>query len=139
MNIDMLLSRVATNDSGTFGVLSWEGQPFAVSLEDKWRHNKKFMSCIPAGTYTCRRIHSPKFGDTFQVMNVQGRSHILFHKGNTTDDTEGCILIGEEFGVLTGEPAVLSSKKGFSGFQRLTAEIESFNLAIRDYLVTIDE
>ena len=135
MKIDLLLSRVATNDHGTFGVLSWDGQPFAVSLEDKWRHNKKFMSCIPSGTYTCKRVNSPKFGDTFQVMHVQNRTNILFHKGNTTRNTEGCILIGEEFGILTGEPAILASNKGFSGFKRLTAEVDSFTFAIRDYFL----
>lgn len=131
--IDLLLSRIATNDNGTFGVLLWNYQPFALSLEDPWRNNKRGMSCIPAGTYSCKRVNSPKFGDTFEVTDVQSRTHILFHKGNTHEDTEGCILIGEEFGVLTGEPALLASRKGFAEFQSLTSNMESFILGIREY------
>ena len=133
--IDLLLSRIATNDSGTFGVLLWNNQPFALSLEDPWRNNKQNISSIPAGTYLCKRVNSPKFGDTFEITGVQNRTHILFHKGNTHEDTEGCILIGEEFGILTGEPALLSSSKGFSEFQRLTSNIELFILGIREYWV----
>ena len=133
--IDLLLYRVASNGKGTFGVLLWRHQPFALSLEDQWKNNKRRMSCIPAGTYSCKRVNSPKFGDTFEVTGVQGRTHILFHKGNTHKDTEGCILIGEEFGSLNGEPAVLASRKGFVEFQKLTSNLDSFILGIRDYWV----
>lgn len=131
--VDILLSRIANTREGMFGVLSWYGRPFAVSLEDEWKYNQPNVSCIPAGTYKCNRVKSPKFGDTFEVMYVQGRSHILFHKGNTEDDTEGCILVGEQFGTLFDKTAILSSSAGFKEFKQLTADVDGFSLAIRDY------
>jgi len=70
----------------------------SVTLELPWRANMRNLSCIPAGDYTVSKVNSPKFGPgTFQVNNVKGRSHILFHAGNFTRDIEGCILLGERF------------------------------------------
>ncbi len=117
----------------TFGVLFHEGQiPFALTLERPWRNNEHGISCIPAGNYICKRVNSPKFGNTFQVMNVPGRDEILIHKGNIQEDSHGCILIGEQFGSLQEEPAVLAAKEGFAEFLRLTSAIDEFNLEIKD-------
>jgi len=118
----------------TFGVLFHEGQiPFALTLERPWRNNEHGISCItPAPLYVCKRIVSPKFGNTFQVMNVPGRDEILIHKGNIQEDSHGCILIGEQFGSLQDEPAVLAAKEGFAELMRLTSAIDEFNLEIKD-------
>lgn len=134
MKIDLHLARVKSNTNGTFGVLSWHGQPFAVSLEDPWKYNKSYVSCIPSGTYTCKRVDSPSFGDTFEVTDVRGgRTHILFHKGNTQKDTQGCILVAESFGELEGVPGVLSSGDGYKEFMNLTEGMDTFSLSIRDF------
>lgn len=50
---------------------------------------------IPAGVYSAYGQTSPKFGTTKLYLNVPGRSGILFHGGNTTEDTRGCILTGK--------------------------------------------
>lgn len=114
-----------TMDHGVFGVLLDGDIPFAVTLEPPWNENKENESCIPTGLYKCKRIISLKFGETFEITDVQGRTYILFHKGNLDDDTLGCILVGEEFGFLNGEPGILRSGKGFSEFmQRLHGEDE---------------
>jgi len=63
-------------------------------------------------------------------MGVEGRSHILFHKGNTEEDTQGCILIAEQFGYLNGKVAVLSSKAGFNEFMFKMTGIDAFLLII---------
>lgn len=91
------LKRISGTPQAVFGALIEDGIPFVVTLEEPWLNNQRGASCIPVGAYVCRRVISPKFGDTFEVTNVPGRSHILFHKGNTTDDTEGCILVGALF------------------------------------------
>lgn len=51
---------------------------------------------IPVGNYTGKMHDSPKFGRLMlQVDNVPGRSYILFHGGNTKEDSKGCILIAK--------------------------------------------
>jgi hypothetical protein len=101
---------------GTFGVLLEENIPFALTVERPWLSNQKGISCIPGGSYSCRRVDSPKFGNTFEVVGVSDRSEILFHKGNVDEDSHGCIIIGEQFESLNGKIAVLASAKGFSEF-----------------------
>lgn len=64
------------------------------TLELPWRENQRRISCIPAGTYNVIKHKSKKFGDSFWVLNVPGRSEILWHYGNYKNDTLGCILPG---------------------------------------------
>jgi hypothetical protein len=134
------LIRVAYIPDGTFGVLFDGETPFCLTLEREWKDNKRGESCIPMGTYSCKRVVSPKFGDTFEVCDVPGRSHILFHKGNLEDDSHGCILIGEEYGRFRiardiSKVAVLSSGRGFKEFRERTNSVDDFELKIRDVLL----
>ena len=132
----LTIKRIAENEDGTFGVFINENQPFTVTLENKWLNNKPFVSCIPAGEYVCKRVNSPNFGNTFEVTNVPNRTHILFHWGNRSEDTEGCILIAEMFGVLYSEGAILMSRsgddKGFNEFLDITKDLDEFKLKILD-------
>ena len=41
---------------------------------------------------------------------------ILIHTGNTVDDTEGCLIIGDKIGVLNQKDAVLHSKATYLRF-----------------------
>ena len=132
--VTLELKRISRNSQHpTFGVLMHGGQPFAVTLERPWKHNERGRSCIPDGTYLCNRVDSPKFGDTFGVSDVPGRSHILFHKGNVNDDTHGCIIVGEQFDYLNGDQAVLASAKGYKEFMALLNDMGAFNLIISDH------
>ena len=129
--MNLTLKRIAYTNYGTFGVLkNNEGIPFAITLERKWLNNIKGTSCIPDGSYTCKRIESPKFGDTFEVTNVPNRSEILFHKGNLDDDSHGCILIGSEYGIVKSEPAIVASGAGFEEFMTLTKYVDTFELVV---------
>jgi hypothetical protein len=127
----MLLQRIGASTRATFGVLILDGIPFALTLERPWLNNQTGISCIPPGVYVCKRVQSPKFGNTFEVTNVPGRTHILFHKGNITDDTHGCIIVGEEFAVQNGQPSVASSVRGFSEFLDKYKSVNEFVLTVR--------
>jgi len=142
---DMILRRILDNVHGTFGVLIFRQTPIALTVEDRWRDNKPYVSCIPAGDYKalrCRKSpdynfqESPTFGDTFQVMDVKDRSHILFHGGNAHTNTEGCIVVGSYFGVLEGMTAVLGSKthkgRGYYRFLEEVADRDEFDFRIID-------
>jgi len=105
--------------------------PFALTLELPWNSNTAFTSSIPFGTYYCDRVKSAKFGITFEVKDVFQRTSILFHSGNLAHDTNGCILVGEEFGILQDEPAVMRSKAGFNNFLKVLKGVETFRLDLR--------
>lgn len=124
------LTRVTEHQGATLGVLIFDGMPRMVTLEEAWRDNQRQVSCIPTGNYTISRHRSPKFGETFIVNNVPGRSHILFHAGNTDEDTLGCILVGCEYGELKKKPAVLRSRAAFLLFMNLLSGLDKVNLQI---------
>ena len=83
----------------------------ALELPD--RNNKKAISRINAGKYTCKLRFSTKYKWHFIVENVEGRSFILIHFGNYYRSTKGCILVGNAFTDLDGDGYrdVTSSKK----------------------------
>ena len=92
----LTLTRFAKTRDGILGRLGpW------VTLEEEDRGNQRNISAIPPGAYVCRRSRYHAGGyDTYEVTDVPGRSRILFHIGNTEEDTAGCILLGERLGVL---------------------------------------
>ena len=128
----LTLLRIAQSEKGTFGVLRDGAIPFAVTCEEPWRDNSPNISCIPLGRYVCKRIVSPHFGGTFEITNVPGRTHVLFHKGNTTDDTQGCILVAEEFAGTNATPMIASSKRGYDELMAKLVGYDAFDLEICD-------
>lgn len=133
MNLTLTLPRIAHRDDGTFGVLLAEGRPFAVTLERPWRDNKRGESCIPPGKYTCVRVNSPKFGHTWMVRDVPGRSEILFHAGNTFADSHGCILVAEKFALWQdGTTSIADSRIGMAELMNLTRDVVSIDLDVLD-------
>lgn len=119
-------------EQGVFGVIFDEIVPFALTLERNWLNNKSGVSCIPTGDFSCKRIISPKFGETFEVCEVLGRSHILFHKGNINEDSHGCVLIAEKYEYENGKVFVGESKQGFLEFMARLAGQDKFTLVIKN-------
>lgn len=124
--------RLEESDQGTFGVLKIDKEVFCLTLEQDDEENKANESSIPAQQYICKRVDSPKYGDTFEVCKVPGRSHILFHSGNFISDTKGCILLGQEFGKLGEKRGVLNSGKAFCRFMEEMKAEEIFHLTIKE-------
>ena len=108
--------RLESTQAGTFGALRIDKQLFCSTLEPMELDNQKNLSCIPAQPYLVRPVESPRFGGVFEVQNVPGRSHILFHAGNFVASTEGCILLGEHVGKLKNKRAVVNSGTTFKKF-----------------------
>ena len=117
---------------GTFGILKINKSVFCVTLEPSDRENVKNTSSIPAQQYICCKHLSPKYGKTFKVMEVPGRSNVLFHSGNLAKHTRGCILLAQYFGKLKGNRAVLNSGNTFDQFMGIMKDISFFNLTIRE-------
>jgi hypothetical protein len=128
------LKRVSVIDAGAFGVLIIDGVPIAVTLEHTYtaEENPEGVVKIPKGKHLCVKTDYHKGGyKTFDVL-IPGHSRILFHKGNIEKDVDGCIAVGEEFGRLNGEPAILQSGngKGFDEFMSIVGHLESFYLTV---------
>jgi len=124
------LIRLECRAEATLGALVVNEFAVAATLELPWRDNMRFISCIPTGAYVCRKMVSAKFGSTFQVMGVPGRSGILFHPGNTAGATKGCILLGQYWDKLKGERAVRNSGATHRKFMDLVYPEEEFGLMV---------
>lgn len=132
------LIRTDTSDEGTNGIILLNGSPLCVTIEPPDRDNQPNISCIPEGEYKCVWHRSPKYGMTYHVTNVEGRSRVLIHPGNYAGDKEkgfkthshGCILLGTRRGVLGDQKAVLASKVAVRKFTRSTQR-KDFTLRIR--------
>lgn len=103
------------------------------SLENPWLDNLPNVSCIPAGNYRCRRTTSSKYGETFEVVGVEGRTHILFHWGNYPSNTKGCVLLGKSRAVEV--PAVWRSREAHAEFMRHLEGVDEFPLSIYEEAV----
>lgn len=130
--------RYPTTDQGTGGMLFCPETGFMCkTIELPWRDNHSSISCIPPGEYNVARFDSKKFGRTFVVQGVPGRSAILFHSGIWAGDTAkgfkthsaGCILLGATHGQFGGQFAILNSRITVTKFKE-NMEYKPFKLII---------
>lgn len=119
---------------GTIGVLRIGRSVFCATLEPPELLNKRNVSCIPAKPYLIKPFYSPSFQfNTYKVMNVPDRSGILFHPGNTRDDTEGCIILGQYPNKLKGPSrALINSGKTFKAFMAIMDNSPEVKLIIKE-------
>ena len=93
----LLLKRIALKDKYTIGKLYINGEYFCDTLEDAVRDKKiKHETAIPTGEYEIIMYNSPRFKRLLPLLkDVPNFAGILIHRGNTIEDTSGCILVGE--------------------------------------------
>jgi hypothetical protein len=133
--LNLILQRLnLTGPYGAFGVFQRVTDagllPLCFTLEPSWNDNAEGKSCIPAGVYICKRVNSPKFGDTFEITNVKDRSHILIHPLNEVEETQGCIGVG--LSVSGNHPSLYQSKVAFDFVMGLLEDFSEFNLEIKN-------
>ena len=137
--ITATLRRTKMGDSGTFGVLEVLGHTFLTG-ELPWRDNAQEISSIPAGAYVCQWTPSNRFKrETYQVMDVPGRTGVRFHPANLMGDSSlgykaelnGCVALGSAMGVVDGQEAITGSRAAIKQFEELLAG-QSFRLEISD-------
>lgn len=104
----LTLKRIALRPTYTIGKLYIDDVYFCDTIEDTVRElnkNGKFdngekkihsKTAIPYGTYEIKWTYSPRFKKyTPQLMNVPSFEGIRIHAGNTSADTEGCLILGK--------------------------------------------
>lgn len=116
----LTLERKYLTDNYTIGKLFIDSVYFCDTLEDTNRDNNKNgkfdngeakiygETCIPFGTYYIEITYSNHFKKELPLLlDVPSFECVRIHPGNTTEDTEGCILVGEN--KIKGQ--VINSKK----------------------------
>lgn len=106
--MQLTLLRYSTSPEATLGFLYQDTQFFCYTLEDTYRAVKvQGETRIPGGIYpvTLRKegrlhdLYRKKWGwhqdGMLWVRNVPNFEYVYFHPGNTHENTDGCILVGD--------------------------------------------
>ena len=138
--MDITLIRTP-QETHTPGSLFVNGEPECFTLEDPIRalgpngEGKVYGdTAIPAGAYRVTINMSARFKKPMmRLLDVPCFAGVLIHGGNTTADTKGCILVGNE---LDGD----SIKAGTStpALKALFAKVQSALDSGQDVTITID-
>ena len=74
------------------------------TLERGWRDNKSRVSCVPAGVYSLKLEHSPRFKKKlWELYGVPNRSECKFHAANYWRQLNGCIALGNKHVDIDGD------------------------------------
>lgn len=118
MPMELTIERKYPKPTYTIGRLLVEGMYFSDVLEDKdrgltsgmptteiYKRKTYGQTAIPTGRYEVRLSYSPKYakrpwaakykGLIPEIMEVPGFSNVRLHVGNSSADTSGCPLVGE--------------------------------------------
>lgn len=126
-------------EKATEGKIFVNGTEECFSLEDKDRYledsgEKVYgKTAIPRGIYTVILSHSNRFQRILPLLlDVPQFKGIRIHPGNTSEDTDGCILPGETNN-KEGDDFIGSSRKAFD---KLFAKMEEAE--VREEEITIE-
>ncbi len=98
MSLKLVLKRDDFGPTFTVGTLYANDQRECFTLEDVVRVGPKVWgkTAIPKGVYPVIVTYSPHFKrDLPLLVNVPGFEGVRIHPGNTSENTEGCILVGK--------------------------------------------
>ena len=122
--------RLEEAEIGTFGILRIQKEVKFWTLEPPDFENEVRISSIPAQQYIIERYRSNNFGETFKIRNVPGRKDVLFHWGNWSSNTEGCILLGS--GLMDNPRGISNSRTAFDKFMSLLQGHSQAHLTIME-------
>jgi|TARA_R110000751_G_scaffold44337_1_gene101512 hypothetical protein len=107
---NLLIVRETYTDESVIGKLYLNGEFISYTLELAWNNNQKSISCVPRGVYDCKvrlaKDSASRNYDHLILEDVPNRSYILFHRGNSSKDSKGCILTG----MMKGDNVIYQSK-----------------------------
>lgn len=118
MKLDLI--RKEFTENSTIGEIQIDRKFFCYSLEDAVRDTKiKGITAIPEGEYQVIMTHSPRFKMVMPLLcGVPNFEGVRIHAGNSSKDTEGCILVG----YVKAKDTIGQSKKAFNDLMVLLKE-----------------
>lgn len=88
----LTLIRYKRTDLETLGKIVLPTKEVIYTLERGWNGNAIGSSCIPAGSYSCRKTWSPRFSrQLYLLSDTSPREGIRIHAANWAHQLEGCI------------------------------------------------
>lgn len=149
----IILDRILKTNEYTIGELYIDGKYVCDTLEDRVRplpetcpNTPKNLDCkckekvygktaVPAGTYEVKLTYSNRFKCIMpEILNVPHFLGIRIHKGNSAENSEGCILVGSWDGVKVNW--ISDSKKAYDKLMLLLQEAsntkEEINITINN-------
>lgn len=163
--MQLSLLRFAYLPDMTLGFLDVAGIRFA-TLEEPWLPNPRGpggtpfgpgveASCVPDGVYSLEPHNTKDHPNVWALVNpalgvyhygrppgqLWGRVAVLIHSGNTTRDTEGCIIVGTQHGSFEGSVSideVTGSRQALLAIQASLKQ-DTHQLTIRAYQGTGEE
>ena len=110
------VKRFEFKDTHTVGKMYVDGVYECYTLEDAVRNGTKVIgkTAIPIGTYKLIIDASTRFKqDMPHILDVPDFTGVRIHAGNTSADTDGCILLGSSW---TGKDFIGNSKIAYKKF-----------------------
>lgn len=101
--MELVAKRKKPKNGCMIGEMYVDGEWECFTLEDEPRKVKVAgRTAIPAGKYNVIIDMSARFRrPMMHVLDVPGFEGIRIHAGNTAEDTDGCILVGQVRGIAT--------------------------------------
>jgi Family of unknown function (DUF5675) len=134
------LSILHENADSTISKLMGKGQYICICLEDGERVEKEYgKTRIDGGMYRLYKKTSGKFYTKFAqlyghlfVVGIKGlprHKSVLFHGGNTVDDTLGCPIVGDRYLINTLNQYSIPKGASLSAYEKrfYPAMVEAFN------------
>ena len=132
MWIKMLIEvkRFEFKDTHTVGKMYVDGVYECYTLEDAVRNGTKVIgkTAIPIGTYKLIIDASTRFKqDMPHILDVPDFTGVRIHAGNTSADTDGCILLGSTW---AGKDFIGNSKIAYKKFFDKLKENKTVSITI---------
>lgn len=141
----LTIKRLSRDDDSTIGAIAINGVYSGFTLEDEMRFDKVAGETrIPSGSFDLvfqdnitpmtekYRKKYAWFDKHLMIKDVPNFSTVYIHIGNTDDDTEGCILLGDTCNSnLAGDGFVGSSKACFKRFYEIISNTLLSNESVR--------
>lgn len=134
----IIVNRIFKASTYTIGELSVNSKYLCDTLEDRVRPEGEKVygeTAIPAGTYTVILSYSNRFKKIMpEILNVPNFTGVRIHCGNSSKDTEGCLLVGKWDGKT--ENWISDSKNTYNKLYSLLEEAsnnkENITITIKD-------
>ena len=127
--VKMKMTAFSASQMGVFSTLIC-GETELFVLEPPWDTNDRFNQCIPAGVYDVARIPNDNDEDEWLVLDVPERCAILFATGETRDNTNGNLLIGDILGTKGDQWAIGNAADAWETFNKCLEGVNEFRLYI---------
>lgn len=152
----LTLIRKYRNSDYTIGNLLIDGEYFCDTLEDTDRDltsdmhineiedlKVKGKTAIPYGEYPVTlKVQSPRFkksskyafcdGYLPRLLDVKGYEGVLIHIGNSSEDTDGCILVGKNKVKGKVVDSTQTFKQLYARLKRVNERFEPITLCIKE-------